>query len=173
MITSAERQAQLRMALQDGAAPISATAFGKRFGVSRQTIVGDVALMRARGEQIVATPRGYMYTTEDAHTAIIVCRHTPQQAGDELARVIDNGGAVLDVMVDHPLYGQLRGELQIHTQTDINLFLARMQEGHGKMLSELTGGVHLHTIAYDTPAQLTAIKQALRESGYLYEETSR
>ena len=39
--------------------PISATALAGRFSVSRQIIVGDIALLRAAGLDIVATPRGY------------------------------------------------------------------------------------------------------------------
>nr|WP_235810892.1 3H domain-containing protein [Secundilactobacillus paracollinoides] len=39
----------------------------------------------------------------------------------------------------------------------------------GHLLSELTDGVHTHTVAYETPAQLTAIQTTLREAGYLYE----
>lgn len=172
-MNSAERQAQIQMQLSTAKKPITATTFAESFGVSRQTIVGDIALMRAHGEELVATPRGYMYVEDAAHEAIIVCRHTPAQAGDELSRIVNNGGAVLDVIVDHPLYGQLRGELQIRTHAEINLFLGRMRKNKGKMLSELTDGIHLHTIAYETPAQLTAIQASLREAGYLYEETSR
>lgn len=172
-MNTAERQAQIRMALSTAAKPITATTFAEEFGVSRQTIVGDIALMRAQGEDLVATPRGYMYVKESRHQAVIVCRHTPAEAGDEMNRIVDNGGALLDVIVDHPLYGQLRGELQIRTRPEVNLFLGRMRKNQGKMLSELTDGVHLHTIAYDTPDQLTAIKNSLREAGYLYEETSR
>lgn len=172
-MNSAERQAQIGMQLSTAEKPITATSFAEQFGVSRQTVVGDIALMRARGEDLVATPRGYMYVKETRHQAVIVCRHEPSQAGDEMSRIVDNGGALLDVIVDHPLYGQLRGELQIRTHAEINLFLGRMKKNQGKMLSELTDGVHLHTIAYETPDQLTAIKDALRKAGYLYEETSR
>ncbi|MGO2637994.1 MAG: 3H domain-containing protein, partial [Enterococcus viikkiensis] len=37
-------------------------------------------------------------------------------------------------------------------------------------LSELTDGIHLHTIAYDSLEDLAKIKQALSEKGILYEE---
>ena len=39
--------------------PVSATALAGQFSVSRQIIVGDIALLRAAGLDIVATPRGY------------------------------------------------------------------------------------------------------------------
>ena len=40
--------------------PLSASALAKKLHVSRQIIVGDVALIRAAGTQIIATPRGYV-----------------------------------------------------------------------------------------------------------------
>ena len=38
--------------------PISAGALAKEIHISRQIIVGDVALLRAAGHEIVATPKG-------------------------------------------------------------------------------------------------------------------
>ena len=40
--------------------PVSAAALARRFSVSRQIIVGDIALLRASGADISATPRGYV-----------------------------------------------------------------------------------------------------------------
>ncbi|WP_225048206.1 transcription repressor NadR [Lacticaseibacillus kribbianus] len=170
MLTSAERQAQIRSALADNNAPITATQFGQRFGVSRQTVVGDIALMRARGEGIIATPQGYQYEEKSRHEAVIVCRHTPEQAREEMNTVVDLGGTMIDVLVEHPVYGQMRGQLQVKTRTDVNLFMGHLRQREGHLLSELTDGVHLHTIGYDTPEQLTAIKDALRAKGFLFEE---
>ncbi len=172
MLTNAERRAQIQAALSEATEAISATTFAKRFGVSRQTVVGDIALMRAHGDQVIATPQGYQYqrTASGEQQAVIVCRHTPAQTEDEMSLIVATGAALLDVAVDHPVYGELRGQLQIRTQTDITLFMAHLRQHPAKLLSELTGGVHLHTIAYSTPAQLTAVKTALRNAGYLYEE---
>ncbi|KRK70524.1 hypothetical protein FD02_GL000595 [Lacticaseibacillus nasuensis JCM 17158] len=149
--------------------PITATEFAKQFNVSRQTVVGDVALLRALGEDIIATPRGYEYRQAVRHQAVIVCRHTPEETEDELLRIVGAGGTVLDVLIDHPLYGQLRGELQIRTAVDVHLFVSKWRGHAGHLLSELTNGVHLHTVAYDEPEQLAAIKATLRDAGYLYE----
>ena len=40
--------------------PVSAAALAREFSVSRQIIVGDVALLRAGGLEVTATPRGYL-----------------------------------------------------------------------------------------------------------------
>ena len=44
--------------------PVSATALAGQFSVSRQIIVGDIALLRAAGANIVSTPRGYLVPRE-------------------------------------------------------------------------------------------------------------
>ena len=46
--------------IQKSDKPVSASKLAKHFGVSRQIIVGDIALLRAAGTQIIATPRGYL-----------------------------------------------------------------------------------------------------------------
>lgn len=169
MITSGERQARITAELSSSEEPLSASMFAKRFGVSRQTIVGDVALLRARGEKIIATPRGYIYELPSKMSAIIVCKHLPVDVEEEMQRIVDNGGILKDVIVDHPLYGQLRGELQIATNTDIRMFMAHLRQQNTHLLSELTGGVHSHTIAFERPEQLEAIKKSLRAAHFLYE----
>jgi transcriptional regulator of NAD metabolism len=93
----------------------------------------------------------------------------PADAKDELLRIVNEGGIVKDVMVDHPLYGQLRGSLEIATVSDVNHFMKKMAANEGMMLSSLTSGIHTHTIAYETDEQLERIKASLRSAWYLYE----
>ena len=44
--------------------PVSASTLAKQFNVSRQIIVGDIALLRAGGADISATPKGYVLARE-------------------------------------------------------------------------------------------------------------
>lgn len=64
MVDGDKRKAEILEALQQADKPISATRFAKEFGVSRQIVVGDVALLRAAGETIIATARGYLLERE-------------------------------------------------------------------------------------------------------------
>ncbi|ETY73117.1 transcription repressor NadR [Lactiplantibacillus fabifermentans] len=169
-MTGAQRRAQIQAQLSANTDPISASSLARQLGVSRQTIVGDISLLRANGDAIVATLRGYQYENTAQPTAVLVCRHFPSDTQDEMQRIIAAGGIIKDVMIEHPLYGQLRGSLEIGTVGDLNLFLAHAKQHQGHLLSELTDGLHMHTIAYDTPEQLVAIKKSLRLAGYLYEE---
>ena len=59
-MTAQERRNAILSHLQRGKSPLSATALAGLLGVSRQVIVGDVALLRAGGVQIVSTSRGYL-----------------------------------------------------------------------------------------------------------------
>ena len=71
-------------------------------GVSRQIVVGDVALLRAGGAQIDAAPRGYQrHPAEKGYTAILACVHsTEDEMRTELYTVVDQGGIVVDVAVE-------------------------------------------------------------------------
>ncbi|WP_318765496.1 3H domain-containing protein [Lactiplantibacillus carotarum] len=86
-----------------------------------------------------------------------------------MQRIVAAGGVIKDVAVEHPLYGRLRGELEISSSGDVNLFIGRLKQRGGHLLSELTDGVHTHTIGYQTADQLAQIRQSLRAAGYLYE----
>lgn len=83
--------------------PVSASALASERNVSRQIIVGDIAILRAGGAEISATPRGYVLPqATDGITRTIACRHTLAQTGQELDILVDNGCTVLDVIVEHP-----------------------------------------------------------------------
>jgi uncharacterized protein len=151
------------------AAPIQGGELAKRFHVSRQCVVQDMAILRAGGEKIVATPRGYRLP-EDAnhgHREILACRHAPERTGEELEILVDHGVRVLDVSVEHPLYGELRGSLAIESRADAQDFMKRVKATHAALLSELTHGVHLHTVEASRPEMIARAKAHLRARGFL------
>ena len=142
-----------------------------RFSVSRQIIVGDIALLRAGGAEISATPRGYVLPrATDGITRTIACRHTLEQTGTELDILVDNGCTVLDVIVEHPVYGQLTGQLQISSRYDVEQFLARVQAHDAAPLSMLTGGIHLHTLRCPDEAACERACAALKAAGLLLDD---
>lgn len=165
-----ERRQAIREILERAAEPVSAGALAARFSVSRQIVVGDIALLRAAGAAISATPRGYV--TERAPAGLVrqvAVRHTARQMGDELNAVVDNGCTVLDVIVDHPVYGQLTGPLRLASRYDVDQFLARCARSDARPLSDLTEGIHLHTLSCPDEAAYERVRQALRQLGVLLE----
>ena len=81
MDASTRRNAVLR-ALTEADGPVSASTLAAQFSVSRQIIVGDVALLRAAGEAISATPRGYVLErAAEGIRRTVACR--PRSEGTE------------------------------------------------------------------------------------------
>ena len=77
---SDERRKAIADVLRAADAPVSASALAEKFSVSRQIIVGDIALLRSSGEEILATPRGYV-TPKEARGILrrVAVKHTPQE----------------------------------------------------------------------------------------------
>ena len=151
---------------------MTGSELARRLGVSRQVIVQDIALLRAAGEDVVATPQGYRLgpgTPARPYRAVVAVRHTPAQTGDELYALVEAGVRVLDVVVEHPLYGELRGLLLLDTRDDVTAFLERVASSGAALLSSLTGGVHLHTLEAFHPDALEVARARLREKGFLLE----
>lgn len=150
-------------------APIRGDELAKHFRVSRQCLVQDVAILRASGEEIEATPRGYRLpkVQDRGHRAILACRHAPERTEEELDILVDHGVKVLDVVVEHPLYGELRGSLMIESRADVQDFLKHVKASHASLLSSLTGGVHLHTVEASRPESISRAKAKLRARGFL------
>ncbi|MBR5534682.1 MAG: transcription repressor NadR, partial [Ruminiclostridium sp.] len=125
--------------------PISATALAGKFSVSRQIIVGDIALLRAAGLDIVATPRGYKLGESSGLVRTVACVHTgSQELEQELLVMVDHGCTVMDVVVEHQLYGEITGQLSLASRYDVQQFVEKVQ--NVPPLSSLTGGLHLHNL---------------------------
>lgn len=170
MEAASRRQAILDR-LRTADRPVSASALAAGLNVSRQIIVGDIALLRAGGAEISATPRGYVLPrATDGITRTIACRHTLAQTGQELDILVDNGCTVLDVIVEHPVYGQLTGQLQISSRYDVEQFLARIRDSDAAPLSMLTGGLHLHTLRCPNEDTYTRACAALKSAGLLLDD---
>lgn len=169
MQAEARRQAILEH-LRQSSRPVSAGFLAERFSVSRQAVVGDVALLRAAGADISATPRGYVILkTDRGLIRQVACRHDRLGMEAELNTVVDQGCSVLDVIVEHPVYGQLTGPLQLSSRYDVSLFLARCAQSDARPLSDLTGGVHLHTLSCPGEDAFRRAREALAALGVLWE----
>lgn len=166
-----ERRALILESLGQAQQPISASRFAKRFVVSRQIIVGDIALLRASGHEIIATARGYLleHATTGKEITIAVC-HTPEEVLDELTIFVTHHIDVINVMVDHAIYGEIQSPLEITSMEDAHDFVEKYHQSKEKLLSNLTNGVHLHTIRYQDEADLRTAKQALATRGFLFSE---
>lgn len=163
-MNNAERRAAIISVLGGAKAPVSASSLAERFNVSRQVIVGDIALLRAGGLDILSTPRGYCIASKPAAGSDVfrvACVHSPNDTSKELYIVVDNGGVVLDVIVEHPVYGQLTGRLNISSRYDADVFLQKLETEGAGLLSGLTDGIHIHTISCADGTAAERIRNAL------------
>ena len=164
------RRNKILKELQNTSEPVSASRLAALFGVSRQIIVGDVALLRALGADIIATPRGYILSAQkEGILRRVPCRHSADEMRKELQIMVDNGCLVKDVIVEHPVYGQLAGELNISTRHEVDEFMVLVRRKDAAPLSDLTGGIHLHTVLFPDEEAYQRVLAGLREAGFLYE----
>lgn len=165
-----ERRDAVARALERASTPVSATALAREFGVSRQIVVGDVALLRAAGMDITATPRGYVIPRSAAGLRrTLACRHSGEQMEQELHAMVDQGCTVLDVTVEHPVYGQITGPLNLSNRYEVGQFITRCREEEAAPLSQLTEGIHLHTVLCPDEDAFARVQTALRNLGVLLE----
>ena len=165
------RRSSIAKTIKNARAPISATALAQKFSVSRQIIVGDIALLRAEGADILATPKGYIMganeSTDHQYIGTVACQHDTISMRDELYIMVDHGATVIDVTVEHTVYGQITGQLDIQSRLDADEFMEKVLEKDAKPLSDLTGGIHLHRIGCSDKIVFDKIQVALREAGFL------
>ena len=162
-MNAAQRRESILKRLSGAEAPVSASALAALLGVSRQIVVGDVALLRAGGAQIDATPRGYqLHPAEKGYTAILACVHSTE---DEMRTELYT---VVDVAVENSLYGELRGNLNLASRYDVDNFIQQAKDTPEALLSRMTGGVHLHTLHCPDAGSFERIKKELEEKGILY-----
>lgn len=170
-MTGEARRAQILQKLKEQGPPLSGTSLAKLFGVSRQVIVQDIALMRAENHGILSTNKGYLYRTEETENTqpkrVFYVKHTTDQVLEEFTIVTELGGKVLDVAVEHELYGQIRVDLLIETRTDAVDFSQRLLNCRDNPLKVLTDDCHYHTVAAPSEKLLDLIQQELKSKGFL------
>lgn len=168
-MSNEERRKAILERLTGAERPVAASTLAEELQVSRQIIVGDVALLRAAGMDIVATARGYVMGQSDKKRKRIVCRHSSEDMRRELETMVDYGCTVEDVVVEHSVYGQISGRLDLSSRYDVAQFLEKVAQGNAKPLSDLTDGIHLHTLTCPDDSAYEGLLSALREAGFLVE----
>lgn len=166
-MTGEERRAEILNTIKMSKIPVSGTALAKKYNVSRQVIVQDIALLRAANVEISSTNRGYLIHFPAKVTRVVKVFHTDEQIEDELNTIVDMGGRVLDVFIEHALYGHLEAKLAICSRRNVKEFVAEISSGIASPLKNLTCGYHSHTIEADSEEELDIVEEELNRRGYL------
>ncbi|MDO5411417.1 MAG: transcription repressor NadR [Lachnospiraceae bacterium] len=166
-MNSEERRKEIVHAFHSDHIPVSGTALSSMFGVSRQIIVQDIALLRAQGYDIISTNRGYLLKTPARVDRVFQVKHTDEQIEEELNAVVDLGGCVRDVYVVHEVYGRICADMGIRSRRQVKAFLDELKSGKSSPLKNITQDTHFHTIEADSQEILDEVERALAEKGFL------
>ncbi|SEG10308.1 hypothetical protein SAMN05660865_01747 [Caloramator fervidus] len=163
-----ERRLHILNLLKESKVPIKGGELADRFSVTRQVIVQDIAILKAQGHNIVSTPQGYIFLGgQKSYSKVIAVKHSKEEIEDELKTIVSLGGKVIDVTIEHKVYGEITGKLMLKSFYDVEKFLEKLRQSKDKPLLDLTDGVHLHTIEAETQEDLQRIVNALKERGYV------
>jgi len=169
-MTGKERQNFIIQALKKEEKPVTGSKFAELTNVSRQVIVQDISILKAKNEPIIATSQGYIYINADkkeSEKSVIVCKHTAEQTKEEMYIIVDHGVIIKNVIVEHQVYGELTASLHVSNRKEVDKFLRKIQQSNASLLSTLTDGIHLHTIEADSADKIKAACRALEKAGIL------
>lgn len=165
------RREQIIKILSENTLPVAGTELAQRLGVSRQVIVQDIALLRAVNKNILSTNKGYILfhaeENREAFKRTYKVKHDYGQMQEELYSIVDCGGKLLDVVIEHPIYGQIMVDLIIRNRQDADNFVRQVEENRTKPLNALTDGFHFHTVEADSKEILDRIQEELKKKGFL------
>ncbi|WP_187773715.1 transcription repressor NadR [Oceanobacillus polygoni] len=167
---SAKRQQLIIQKLKESVQPISGSDFAKLTNVSRQVIVQDVSILKAKNEPIIATSQGYLYLneqTDNKKQQVIACKHDASQTQEELYLIVDHGVTIKDVIVEHAVYGDITASIRVSNRKEADQFVKKIKATEASYLSALTNGVHLHTLEADSLVKIEAACRDLKKAGIL------
>ena len=93
--------------------------------------------------------------------------HANEDIVDELYAIVDLGGRVMDVFVNHKVYGKLQADLDIGSRREVEELIQGIRSGKSSPLLYVTSGYHYHTVTAKSEEILDLVEKALREKEYL------
>lgn len=162
-----QRREEILETIKNSETPVSGSALAKLTSVSRQVIVQDIALLKAAGNEILSTNKGYILKAPERVSRVVKVVHSDDEVGDELNTVVDLGGFVENVFVWHRIYGKIEAKLAIGTRAHVSEYLESLKNGRSSPLKNVTSEYHYHKITADTEQTLDIIEEALDKKGYL------
>ncbi|MBF0779589.1 MULTISPECIES: transcription repressor NadR [unclassified Granulicatella] len=166
-----ERRKKILHALKNAKGAVNAQKLADNFDVTRQVIVQDIAVLKANGETILSTNRGYLYHREKSerkYSRIFKVQHKREDIVRKYQAIIDNGGVVKNVRIKHPIYGEIEVALNIQSRRCIKQFVEKFKAQGFKCLIDLTtDGIQYHLVEADTKEILDDIQAELESLHFL------
>ncbi|MDO4555808.1 MAG: transcription repressor NadR [Lachnospiraceae bacterium] len=168
-MTGAERRTDMLERIKSSQIPVSGKRLAGIYGVSRQVIVQDIALIRASGHDIISTNRGYLLNALPVVSRIFKVSHTDDQMEEEMLAIVDLGGRIINVVIHHKVYGTLEADLSIGSRRKVMEFMEGIRNGKSSPLKNITSNYHYHKVEAESEETLNLIEKTLREKGFLVE----
>ena len=168
-MTGSKRREEIINTIQSSLVPVPGKELAGLYDVSRQVIVQDIALIRAAGYDIISTNRGYILNAPHTSARVFKVSHTDDQLEDEMCSIVDLGGRIVNVMVNHRVYGHMEAQLGIASRRKVAEFMEDIRSGKSSPLKNITSNYHYHRIEAENEETLDMIEEMLREKGYLVE----
>ena len=166
-MNTAERRGEILKILHNADAPVAARELAGKFGVSRQVIVQDLAVIRASTPGILSTTKGYVIQQDSSCSREFKVRHSQDKAAEELNLIVDCGGRVKNISISHRVYGRVSAEMDIRSRQDVNEFVQAINSSHSTVLSSATSGYHYHLVEAAGQERLDLIGEQLEKEGFL------
>ena len=166
MIEREEREKRIIEILESSETLVSGTYLAELFDVSRQVIVQDIAILKARNIDIISTNRGYRLLSKGIKK-IIKVKHDDSEIRNELNAIVDLGASIEDVFVVHKTYGEIRVKLDIKSRRDVDLLVENIDSKLSKPLKNLTNNYHYHTIIVENENIFKEVQDKLKSLGIL------
>ena len=151
---TAERRNAILKLLQNAEEPVAARKLAERYGVSRQVIVQDMAVIRAYTPGIISTTKGYVMEQEPRCVREFKVRHKQSDA-------------VCNISISHRVYGRVSAEMDIRSRQDVTEFIAALNDSQSTVLSTATSGYHYHLVEAASEERLNLIGEQLKAAGFL------
>jgi len=166
-LTVAERQKEILDILKRAEEPIAARELAGRFGISRQVIVQDLAVLRVANPDIISTYKGYIMQIPAVYRREFKVKHEDSRTREELQLIVDLGGHVVNISISHKVYGKVTADMNVSSRQDVQEFMTALQSSQSGHLSSATSGYHYHLVEAASEDRLDQIEKALLDHGFL------
>lgn len=166
-MNAGERRREILRILKETKAPVAARELAGKFGVSRQVIVQDLAVIRASTPGILSTTKGYVMQQENNCTREFKVCHSQDKTAEELNLIVDCGGRVKNISISHRVYGRVSAEMDIRSRQDVTEFVQALQNSRSTVLSSATSGYHYHLVEAASEERLDLVGEQLEKAGFL------
>lgn len=88
---------------------------------------------------------------------------------EELYTIVDLGGTVLNVSVEHESYGYLKMDMKVHSHEDADHYVSYLKDSKTTFMSNLKDGIHRYLIEAKSKDVMMNIRKALDQLDTKYE----